>query len=90
MEKDDNIGKTPSLDGPSGAVKSAVGVIDLDNLTANNNQDDVDALPPLTLPKKRLFDSHKQPPGRRQRVRHPCILHSKDNRKEDKMTEHTI
>ena len=74
MEKDDNIGKTPSLDGPSGAVKSAVGVNDLDNSTANSNQDDVDALPPLTLPKKRLFDSHKQPPGRRQRVRHPFSI----------------
>ena len=48
------------------AVKSAVGVnVDVvDNLTANNNQDDIDTLPPLTLPKKRLFDSHKQPPGR--------------------------
>ena len=84
MEKDDTIGKTPSLDEPSGAVKSAVGVNDLDNSTANNNQDDVDALPPSTLPKKRLFDSHKQLPGRR------LVLHSKDNQNEDKMTEHTI
>ena len=91
MAKDDNIGKTLSLDGPSGAVKSAVGVIDLDNSTANSNQDDVDALPPSTLPKKRLFDSHEQPPGRRPSTTSPSsILHSKDNRKEDKMTEHTI
>eukprot|EP00986_Skeletonema_menzelii_P016976 scaffold16846_cov77-Skeletonema_menzelii.AAC.1 len=57
MEKDDNIGKTPSLDGPSGALKSAVGVNVVDNLTANNNQDDVDTLPLSTLPQKSGFST---------------------------------
>ena len=57
MEKDDTIG---SLDGPSGAVRSAVGVNDLDYSTANNNQDDVDASPLSTVRKGRLFNSNKR------------------------------
>ncbi len=56
------IGKTPSLNGPSGAVKSAVGVNDLRNSTAaDNNKDGTVASPLSTAPNKRLFYSNKRP-----------------------------
>jgi len=90
MEKDDTIGKTPSLDGPSGALKSAVSVNDLDNSTANNNQGDVDALPPLTLPQKSGFSAVI---NNRRAVDNESVIHSpfkRQSRNEDKMTEHTI
>ena len=61
MEKDEANGKTPSLAGQTVAAKSADGVNDLDNSTADNNQDDVVASPPSALQKKRLdFSSNKR------------------------------
>mmetsp|Transcript_10308 Transcript_10308/g.15602 ORF Transcript_10308/g.15602 Transcript_10308/m.15602 type:complete len:431 (-) Transcript_10308:285-1577(-) len=60
MKKEDAIGKTPSLDGPSGAVKSAVGVNDLGNSRAHNNRDGAVASPLSAAPKKRLFRSNKR------------------------------
>ena len=60
MEKEDAIGETPSLDGPSGAVKSAVGVNDLANSIADNNRDDAVTSPLSAAPKKRLFRSNKR------------------------------
>eukprot|EP00986_Skeletonema_menzelii_P017049 scaffold17213_cov93-Skeletonema_menzelii.AAC.1 len=67
MEKDDNIGKTPSLDGPSGpSNQQSAHVASIDSST-----------------KKRLFDSYKQPPGRRQRVRHPFSFKRQSKRRQD-------
>ena len=38
MDKEEDVGKTPSVDSPSGGVKSAAGINDLENVPANNNR----------------------------------------------------
>lgn len=61
MDKEEDVGKTPSVDSPSGGVKSAAGINDLENVPANNNSDDAGFPTTLRKAKKELFpDSNKR------------------------------
>ena len=89
MDKDTAIGKTPSLVGQSVAAESAVGVNDLDNSTADNNQDDAVASPLSPLPNERLFQTTNR--SKRQPTKSPPVhspLSKETAKKTTKKTKH--